>query len=61
MTDDEITIKIKKLQDISIYYEFPLAVFFTDDKFKLEGTRKDNLIKHIREATRKIKEIADEL
>ena len=56
---NEIKINLKRLEDVSRYYEFPLAIFLGGKIPR--GTRRDNLLKRIRELKEKLINIIDEM
>lgn len=57
----EVTLTIGKLREIAEYYEFPLAVFFTEEgHLKGKGPRSKNILKKA-EAFNRIKDIVEEV
>ena len=57
-TADKVEIKIKKLEEIAEYYEFPVAVFFTPHG-NLKGKTRCGELFEKAEAFNKIREILE--
>ena len=56
----KIELDQKLLEKIADYYEFPMAVFFSEAKH-FKGTRKENLRKKVTEFKRELTKLIDKL
>jgi hypothetical protein len=55
-----VEIEIAVLRRIAKYYQFPMAVFFAQEKNIPKGTRQNDLLEKVKEFEKKMKELVEE-